>query len=263
MMKQLQGLLKKECIQMKNWLIVLLVTGAFLLLVGPSALKRIFGLGDDIGTIGFMTGLILIFLHSGVIVIMLLTTLEKDMTRPDIWFHTPASTLKLISAKFIFSLFVITVSLVFASCFTFAYFNMTAEKTSSIVDLMRFALLINGGTILISIYVASVSFFFWVLYRTLYSQSRTLAGIITIVIFFLANYWWDRLLASSFFTKLFMGMGEISFQHLLASDLLAQTFNFDISDGPSVQITEVLFIGGTMAILFAFSVIWFDKKVRV
>lgn len=262
-MKQLQGLLVKEWIQMKNWLIVLLVAGAFILIVGPSALKRIFGLGDDIGTIGFMTGLILLFLHTAVIVIMFITTLEKDMARPDIWFHTPASTLKLIAAKFIFPIFVTTVSLVFASIFTFAYLNIAPENTSSLADLARFALLINGGTILISIYVACVSFFFWVLYRTLYRKSRTLAGIITIVIFFLTNYWWDRILSNSFFTKLFMGMGEISFQHLLASDLFAKTFNFDIYDGPSVQIAEVLFIGGTMAILFIVSVIWFDKKVRV
>lgn len=262
-MKQLQGLLIKEWIQMKNWLLVFLVAGAFILLVGPSALKRILGLGDDIGTIGFMTGLILIFLHSGIIVIMLITTLEKDMARSDIWFHTPASTFKLISAKFIFSIFAVTVSLVFSSLFTFSYLNMAYENTSSLADLTKFAVLIIGGTILISIYVACVSFFFWVLYRTLYSKSKILAGIITIAIFFLTNYWWDRILSSSFFTRLFTGMGEISFQHLLASDLFAKTFNFNIYDGPSLQIAEVLFIGGTVTILFIVSVSWFDKKVRV
>lgn len=263
MVKQLKGLLTKEWIQMKNWLFVLLVTGAFILLVGPSALKRIFGLGDDISTIGFMTGLILIFLHTVVVLIMLITSLEKDMVRQDIWFHTPSSTFKLIVAKLIFPIFVITVSLVFVSFFTFGYLNMTLENTTSKLDLVKFSLIVNVGTISIAIYVACMSFFFWVLYRTLRRKFKTLAGPITVVIFFFINYWWDKILTSSFFTKLFNSMGEIPFQDLLASDLVAKTFNFDIYAGPSMQIAEILFIGGTTTLLFFVSVIWFDKKVRV
>ncbi len=262
-MKQLRGLLMKEWIQMKSWLYVLLLMGAFILFVGPTSLKRIFGLVDSIGTIGFMTGLMLIFLHSFVVLIMFVATLGKDMARQDVWFHTPSSMFKLIVAKLIFSVFVISVSIAFISLITFGYLNMTLENTTSKLELVKFALLVDGATISGSVYVACIGFFFWVIYQTLRMRIRILAGPITIGLFFFINYWWDKILASPFFTKTFNIMGEIPLQRLLASDLVEKTFEFDVYVGPSLQIGEILFIAVITILLFFVSVIWFDKKVRV
>jgi len=261
--KQFRGLLMKEWIQMKGWLYVLLLMGAFILVVGPTSLKRIFGLADSIGTIGFMTGLTLIFLHSIVVLFMFLTTLGKDMARQDIWFHTPSSMFKLIVAKLIFSVFVVSVSIAFISTITFGYLSTTLENTTPKLDVVKFALLVDGATISGSIYVACIGFFFWVIYQTLRMKIRMLAGPITIVLFFFINYWWDKILASPFFTRTFNLMGEIPFQRLSASDLVEKTFSFDLYVGPSLQLGELLFIAITTILLFVLSVIWFDKKVRV
>lgn len=262
-MKQLRGLLMKEWIQMKGWLYVLLLMGAIILFVGPTSLKRILVLEDSIGTIGFMTGLSLIFLHSIVVLFMFLTTLGKDMARQDIWFHTPASMFKLIVAKLIFSVFVVSVSIVFISTITFGYLSMTLESTTPILEVVKFALLVDGAIIWGSIYVACIGFFFWVIYQTLRMKIRAIAGPLTIVLFFFINYWWDKILSIPFFTNLFSMMGDIPFQRLSASDLVEKTFSFDLYVGPSLQLGELLFTVITTILLLILSVIWFEKKVRV
>ena len=262
-MKQFRGLLMKEWIQMKGWLYVLLVMGAFILVVGPTSLKRVFGLADSIGTIGFMTGLTLIFFHSIVVLLMFITTLNKDMARQDIWFHTPASMFKVIVAKLIFSVFVVSVSIVFISTITFGYLSTTLENTTTKLEVINFALLVDGAIIFGSMYVACIGFFFWVIFHTIRMKIRMLAGPITIILFFFINYWWDKILSSPFFTNLFSMMGDIPFERLSASDVMEKTFSFDLYVGPSAQLGELLFIAITTILLFVLSVIWFDKKVRV
>ncbi|CAM4344657.1 hypothetical protein [Lacicoccus alkaliphilus] len=59
-MMQLKGLLMREWLRMKHWLVALLVAVTIILSAGPQVLMGIFGQGDDTATIGFMTGLMLL-----------------------------------------------------------------------------------------------------------------------------------------------------------------------------------------------------------
>jgi hypothetical protein len=185
------------------------------------------------------------------------------MARQDIWFHTPASMFKVIVAKLIFSVFVVSVSIVFISTITFGYLSTTLENTTTKLEVINFALLVDGAIIFGSLYVACIGFFFWVIFHTIRMKIRMLAGPITIVLFFFINYWWDKILASPFFTNLFSMMGDIPFERLSANDVMEKTFRFDLYVGPSAQLGELLFIAITTILLFVISVIWFDKKVRV
>jgi hypothetical protein len=258
MMNQLKGLLMREGLRTKHWLIGLLVSVTVILSAGPQVLMGIFGQGDDTATIGFMTGLMMLYLHVAVMVVMLITSLEKDMARTDIWFHTPASTLKLVLAKVIFPLFTTMASLIFTSLFTFGYLLMSFENTVRLVEVLQFALLVNGGVILMAVYAAAAGLFFWVLYRVLRSWSKAAAVIIAIAAVFIAGFLWDRLLSAPFMTVL----GEIPLGSLVPGDLVAEVFELAMTHGPSVQIAEVLITTGTVILLFTVSVIWFDKKVR-
>jgi len=260
--KQLRGLLMQEWIQMKSWLYGLLMMGALILFVVPPALKRTFAIEDDIGTIGFMTGLTFILSHILLVFIMLVTTLGKGMTRQDIWFHTPTSMFKLIGAKLVFSVFVTSVSLAFISSVTFGYLNMAIGNTTSKYELVKFALLVDGAIISGALSMAVMGFFFWVIYQTLRMRFKIFSGPITIGLFFFINYWWDKMLSSEFFTKL-LSVGDIPLQQFVASDLIEKTFNYDVYIGVPIHLGEILFYAITTIILFTVSVIWFDKKVRV
>lgn len=248
---------------MKGWLLGLLMVGPVVLLVFPSLMHQIFGVEENVGTIGFMIGLTMIFLHSLVAVALLFTTLGKDMVRQDIWLHNPTPMITLVMSKIISSVLITTASLILISLITFAYLLMVLEDNYfNMIDVVKLLLFINGASILSALYVCFIGFFFWVMYQTLRIRLRFLAGPITVILFFLIQYWWDKMLSSAFFTSIF-GFGEIPIQKLIAKELVEKIFNFNISMGVPVVIGEILFVAVTAILLLLLSINWFDKKVRV
>jgi F0F1-type ATP synthase assembly protein I len=262
-MNQWRGLLIKEWIQMKSWFYSLLLMGALGIFIIPSALKRLFGIEESIGTISFVIGNTMIFLHSLVAVIMLISTLGKDMARQDIWLHTPASMLKLVLSKVLFTVFITTVSLMFISLIAFGHLLIIIEdKSSNLINIAKLAVFLDGATILTIIYGCCVAFFFWVIYQTLRTKIQSFAGPVTVVLFFFISYWWEKMLSSSFFTRLF-SIGELPVRNVIPSDIVKKTLDYDVSIRIPLGYGEIVFVSIFIILLFLVSATWFDKKVRV
>ncbi|HSO59227.1 MAG TPA: hypothetical protein VLQ66_13510 [Paenisporosarcina sp.] len=263
-MKQWRGLLMKEWINMKNLLYSLLVLDALVLFIVPSGFKRLFGIEEDLGTIRFMVGGILLFFHSLVALIFLIISLEKDIIRQDIWLHTTATMQKLVGTKIIFTIFVTSVSLLFIGVVTFGQFFISiSNQSSELIDMGKFLILVNVMTFITSIYLCVVGFFFWVIYQTLRMRIQYYAIPVTLVLFVLINYWWNKILSSAFFTKTF-AIGTLPVNDFIPQSLLHETINvkLDFSTEPFL-IGILLFITFTTVLLYVSATSWLDKKVRV
>ena len=98
-MKRWKGLLQKEWAQMKWRLVIFVLINSLILFWGVDRL--VFGVPEGFLTsIQPMIGLCFI-LHLIMAVSLLFDSLGKDIGRPDIWLHSPASMRQLVGAKFL------------------------------------------------------------------------------------------------------------------------------------------------------------------
>jgi hypothetical protein len=262
-MKQWNGLWHKEWIQMKAWLFSLLILGALVVFMAPTLIVRFFGEVEKVGTITLILGMTWVFFHSLIGVIMLFTSLGKEMTRQDIWLHSNASIYKLIGVKFAFTLASVMISLVFISLSaTVVFLAQTPQLDASITEIFRMTMFIGLANLLSTVFITCVGFFFWVMYYRLRMLMGGIAIPVTIVLFIISGSLWDRMLTSTWFDKIF-GFGEITVTTVLPTELIQILHTFDISSANPLMFGVVIFFSLVTVGLFILSSTWFDKKVRV
>ena len=256
-MKRWKGLLQKEWAQMKWRLVFFILLNSLILFWGVDHL--VFGMPEGFLTsIQPMIGLCFI-LHLIMAVSLLLDSLGKDIGRPDIWLHSPASTRQLVGAKFL--LIVLTTSCSLLVCGMIAGISYFVGNGAVSVADDLFLLLSMGVVILLNaIYVMAIFFFFWSMYQVFRSR---IGWFSIIVIIALVNMWiigWGVVWSTKVF-QLVMEIGPM-YGPIKTIDLLMFS-NYIVPSGTILTIGSLVLYGMMTVLYFVVGSILFEKKVRL
>lgn len=183
-----RGLMKKEWMLMRLQMVVFLLTA---LLICFFSLTPVLGGRFDFQHIdpdGLYKMLLTIHLFSGPL--LLLSSLESERKRPDVWLHSPAPMWKIVGVKVIMPLLAATASMICVSLLTgIAYFLGTTETVS-----VMSAILFAGKAIVIAdvnvVFNTVAVLFTWGLFVYLQGLFGKFAGFIVMIpILFMAFVW--------------------------------------------------------------------------
>ncbi len=256
-MKRWKGLLKKEWALMKWRLIIFVLINSSILYLGVDRL--VYGLPEDFyASIQPMIALFFL-LHLAMAVSLLFDSLGKEMGRPDIWLHSPASVQQLVWAKI--SLIVLTITCSLLLCGTIAGISYYAHGGAvSVVDGLFLFLSVGVVILLNAIYVMAIVFFFWSMYQVFRSR---IGWFSIIVIIALANMWiigWG-VVWSTKIVQLVMEMGPMH-GPIKTVDLLMYS-NYVVPSGTILTIGSLALYGMMTVLYFVVGSILFEKKVRL
>jgi len=256
-MKRWRGLLQKEWAQTKWRLVFFVLFNSLLLFWGVDHL--VFGVPEGFLTsVEPMIGLCFI-LHLIMAVSLLLDSLGKDIGRPDVWLHSPASTRQLIGAKFLLIVLSTSFSLIVCGMIAgISYF--VGGGVVSVVDEL-FLLLSVGVVILLSaIYVMALVVFFWSIYQVFRSR---IGWFSIVVIIILINMWitgWGYVWSTEVLQTV-IGMGPM-YGSIQKMDLLMYT-NYIVPSGSILTIGSLVLYGILTVFYFVTGSMLFEKKVRL
>lgn len=255
-MKRWIGLVLKEWAHMKWRLIFFVFLNNLLLFWGVT--HFVWGL-----PVGFLTSIqpiigICFVLHLIMAVTLLFDSLGKEIGRPDIWLHSPASMRQLVGAKFVLiGLTVVCSLLLYGLIAGVLYVFGGAVSVWADVDL----LLTVGVVILLNaFYVMALVFFFWSIYQVFRSRIGWLSIIVIIVLVNIWLYGW----AIVWFTEVFqtaMSMGPM-YGPIQTVGLLM--FNNYIVPGGTILTVGSLVLYGLLTVFYVgMGSMLFEKKVRL
>lgn len=255
-MKRWIGLVLKEWAQMKSKLIFFVFLNNLLLFWGVT--HFVLGVSE-----GFFTSVqpnigVCFTLHLIMAITMLFESLGKDVNRPDIWFHTPASVRQLVGTKFVLIGLTVICSLVLWELIAgILYVIGGVVSVWGDVDLM----LTVGVVILLNVvYVMALVFFFWSIYQVFRSRIGWVSIPIIIVLVGVWLYGW----ALVWFTELFqtfMNMGPM-YGPIQTVDLLMFN-NYIIPGGTILTVGSLILYGLLTLFYFVMGSMLFEKKVRL
>ncbi|MEK5036458.1 hypothetical protein [Sporosarcina sp. FSL K6-3457] len=260
-MQQWNGLLRKEWLMMKSLLLVGALVAVAAMLFLPIIVTRFWGEGVQV----FETALVICFLCAGVSVsapvIALLTMLERDMKRPDVWFHSNASIFKLVGSKVVFALLIGASGLLIPTIVLALHY---ALSTPSILTFN--ALLFYGSIFVVVLFIASISilctgFFFWVLYRLMAPSIKGFSKPITIILFFVSLLGVERIRSSDLYNKL-IKVGPIDLLGLKNPKLDVGNGYFEVT-GTTFYTGQIVFDTFFIVVAFVVATVLFEKKVRL
>ena len=260
-MKQWNGLLKKEWATM---------SGQFYLTAGASLIfsllipfgSSLFNWGLDALEVSLILSLVWMATSMLIPTIMLLISLGKEMSRPDIWLHSPASILKLFGSKAVFAGFVGFVNMVIPTMVL-----IIESRFSGFPVELSFVTNLNiGGLLFVTFYMASLlimctGLFFGVLYQLMKPVVKGFA-IPNVVILFLFSSWLAERISSTTAYKKISNIGPIKGPGKGLFNIDEGNFFFQID-------TTFFYMGDTLlnllfgALLFITAVVLFEKKVRI
>lgn len=261
-MGQWKGLVWKEWIIYKAFFFLWIVINILGILVGPFLIKRFLGVDVDIGIIAIIGSAIWMFLHVMITMLIFISSIERDMKRQDIWFHSPATMYKLVGAK-LFSAFVFTfTSLVSVSVITTFAYQLFAK--TDIIPLST-VLKIEMGLIL-AIAFSALSFTIgifamWVFSRLLRPINIAFAHITSIVLYFITVNYYSKFIDSDLYKKLAHYL-EIELPKMNLGDFSSQNFYMNFEVNNNIFVGEIVFEIVFFTCLFIFSTFVFEKKVR-
>lgn len=263
MVKQWNGLLKKEWSLMREWIygtvvMVIVLLGAATIVLSLFTINEINSLPiAGIAIILFI--IITLFLP----VAFLLNSLWKEWKRSDIWLHSTCSACKLFGAKAFFAgglgaliMFVpALLFLIYVGVFGSPLVELTSrELTISIAILIP--TFFTG-----SIMIMSVGLFLGVFHQLIQPFVKGFAIPITIVFFSLMSWVYQRVEELSFYKKI-VSLGPIG-------DLSKEKFYIERDSFFIGPIEPVVYSGDILlnllfiAVLFVMSSVLFEKKVRL
>ncbi|MFC5590091.1 hypothetical protein ACFPRA_14380 [Sporosarcina soli] len=255
-MKRWRGLVQKEWAHMKWRLVFFVFLNNLLLFWGVSHL--FLGAPE-----GFLTSIqpmigICFTLHMIMAITLLFDSLGKEIGKPDIWLHSPASIRQLVGAKFVLVTLTVVCSLVvYGIVAGIAYVFGGFVFLWADVDL----LLTVGVVILLNaVYVMAIVFFFWSIYQVFRSRIGWFSILVMIVLVNVWLYGW----ALVWFTEVFqtvMDMGPM-YGPIQTVDLLMFN-NYIIPGGTILTVGSLVLYGLLTLFYFVMGSMLFEKKVRL
>lgn len=261
-MSQWKGLLWKEWNIYKTFVYLAIIVNTLGILVGPLLIQRVFNVEQNFGIHVLIVSAILGFLHVMGMLFLFFSSLERDMKRPDIWFHTAASSFKLVGAKlFSMSLFTL-LSLACSGVVTtiasllFSEFNVIPISTVMKLEIgLIIAVLFSTITFTISIFAM------WVVARLIRPINVAFSNVIAVILYFFCFHNYSKFVESNIF-KTLTGYGEVNLPEMSLGEVSSNDFYMTYQVSNNIFMGEIVFEILFFTCLFIFSVYAFDKKVR-
>ena len=260
-MKQWNGLVKKEWITMKWALLVSALFGTLVMSFFPLLITRFLGLEVHIFEVALVICFLWAIASALAPVTALLTMLERDMKRPDVWLHSTASIYKLVGAKALLASFIGAVGLLIPTVVLAIQYALFKSATITFNDLFFFGSIFIVLVFVVSIVFMSVGFFFWVIDRLMKPFLKGYSIVATIILFFVSTRIYSLITLSEFYQKL-VSIGPIDVMKL-KNPLLNVEFIYIEHMGTLFYSGEILFNAFCTVALFIVAAVLFEKKVRL
>lgn len=259
-MKQWNGLMKREWVAMKGWLYGTVGAAILITLIIPLFIAIFFKESVDGVVISFLPLWLVVSLIMPISI--LLSSLKKEMDRPDIWLHSPVSIFKLFGAKAVFASGIGLLNLAIAT-----FVGLIQLKLFSPIPDLTFGGLIGfGSTFIFSVFLTSLLamcmvLFIRVLYLVMEPRMKGFTIPILIVFVFGASWVYERIRVTSFYEKI-TTFGP--FANPLNKDFTMEGEGFFFQVNTTVLHTGSFLVAISLTIfLFVLAAVLFEKKVRL
>lgn len=260
-MKQWNGLLKKEWVTMKWPLLSSALLGIIVMSFVPHLIASLFGFGVHV----FEVALVVCFIWAGASVlapvIALFILLEREMKRPDVWFHSTASIFKLVGTKAFFATLIGAVGLLIPTTVLAVQYALFKSTTFIFNDLLFFGSIFIVIIFTVSITFMSIGFFFWVIDRLIKPYLKGFSIVATIILFIVSSRLYGQFVLSELYEKLIL-IGPIDLMKIKNPEINVKFIYFEH--------TETLFYTGEIifdifftVVMFIVAALLFEKKVRL
>lgn len=258
-MRQWNGLLRKEWVSMKWTMYTVIVCSVLFISLVPIAITRANAAGiDEFYHIGLVLGLPWAVMSTLVPIMILFTSLEREMKTTDLWLHSSTSIFKIIGAKVFFALSVGIVGFLVPSIFIAMQYNFDGlqsfKEIISSGSIVFITLLMHAGLII------GAGLFFWVLYQVLKPYLKVLSIPVVIFLYLFLSELYRKMKLTSFYES-FAHTGVLNHQWIDVFKIKVSIHN-DIEKAPFYA-GELLFNLSFPFVLFLVAAALFEKKVRL
>ncbi|MEI4771052.1 hypothetical protein WAX74_15625 [Psychrobacillus sp. FJAT-51614] len=261
-MSQWGGLLWKEWMIYKTFIYLAIIVNIPVVVLGPLLIGRIFNVEQNYGIHVLIISAMLGFLYVLGMVFIFFSSLEREMKRPDIWFHTAASSFKLVGAKLvsislynIILLACIGIATIIASLL-FSKFNVV--PISSVIKL-ELGLII---TVILSTITFTIGIFaMWVVARMIRQINAIFSNVVAVILYFIAFHYYTKFIESNFYRNL-TDYGAVKLPEIGLGEVSSENFYITYHLPDNIFIGDIVFEILFFTFLFIVSVYAFDKKVR-
>lgn len=261
-MSQWKGLLWKEWIIYKTFVYLAIIVSTLGILVGPLLIQRIFNVEQNFGIHVLIISAISGCLHVMGMLFLFFSSLERDMKRPDIWFHTPASSFKLVGAKlFSMSLFTLLSLACSGVVTTIASLLFSKYNVIPISTVMKLEIGLIIAVIFSTITFTIGIFAMWVVARLIRPINVAISNVVAVILYFLGFHNYSKFVESNFYKSL-TGYGEVDLPQLSLGEVSSKDFYMTYQVSNNIFMGEIVFEILFFTCLFIVSVYAFDKKVR-
>lgn len=260
-MKQWNGLLKKEWSSMRGQFYATVGAAILFTLLIPFG-SNLFSWGLGALELSLILSMIWMVVSTFIPMIMLLISLGKEMSRPDIWLNSTASIFKLFGSKAVFAGLIGAVNM----AIPIVVIIIGSRYSDWLVDFPFQTILKLGGFFYLMLCIQSLlvmgqGLFFGVLYQLMKPVIRGFSGPVVVILLLFSSWVTARVVSSTVYEKL-TGFGPVIG---LDKDV------FSITKGNHFfEIYSDVFHTGTLLVdllfavfLFITAVVLFEKKVRI
>jgi len=259
--KQWNGLLHKEWVQWRGQIIVVI----FLLLAGLFILPYFAGVLAVREVPVFEITLIIGFVAAGscilVPVIAFSMMFNKDMKRPDLWFHSTASTVKHVAVKMVMSAGMGLAYLLVTVLVVAIRYSITPQPEAIFNELLFYGSLLISTVFLASIQFMVYGFFFIVIDQLLKPFLKGFSFVVTLILFIISVRIYGEVTGSDFYEK-FIQVGSFDLMSL-KNPMIDLQYDYFTVTNTVLYAGEIIFAVLFTVGLFYLAIALFEKRVKL
>lgn len=263
-MKKWKGLMIKEWLLMKHWVYTMLGMAVLLTLILPIVVMLYVDSTPSLLSTGFIA-LAPLWLFSTLLTpaILLMVSLGKESTRPDIWLHSPISIYELFGVKTLFAVLVGVGNLVLSFVLLMVTFSVRLQPFGMFYEpgTVKFWFIFSTVLLFAAMMIMCIGLFFRVVYLVIRPITKKFSMVLTFGLLVLYIWIGNIVINSSVYVKVssFGNFGKIRENRF---ELAGDTAYFTV-DGSFFYVGEILLSIGFAGLLFVASALLFEKKVRL
>ncbi len=257
----MKGLVWKEWMQYKGMMILGIITSVIGTVASPFILKRMVEMKDPISEVHLITSSLWMYVYIIFFLVLFFTSLEKEMKRPDIWFHNQSSAFTLVGAKLLtVSLFSLAGLLINGFVTIVEYYLIVEENNLGFMSLLQLELLLIITTYLVALGATIGLLTMWILWRLLKPLNTSFAYIAAITVYFVFHRIYLRLTESEAYQN-FASHWKIHLGPIELLEIKGAYFAV-FMDYTNIYLFDLLIRATFLVILFLLSVLVIQKRVR-
>ena len=260
-MGRTRGLVWKEWMQYKGIMILGIIASVFGTVASPFFLKRMVEMEEPISEVHLLTSSMWMYVYIIFFLVLFYTSLEKEMKRPDIWFHNQSSAFTLVGAKLLTaSLFSLAGLLINAFVTIVEYYLIVEENNLGFMSLLQLELLLVITTYLVALGATIGLLTMWILLRLLKPLNTSFAYIATITVNFFFHRIYQRITESEAYQN-FASHWKIDLEPIELLEIKGAYFAV-FMDYTDFYLFDFFIRATFLVILFLLSALVIQKRVR-